>query len=206
MIDFQNGRGWGKSWTDQTIKNWLWWPARWSKSSHFCESVLRLCVQPTEACGWPLHPSAVQYDWKHLGNPYGQAQTVCVWMHWLGSGGGGGGATRGGTDGERRWTVICTCCSKQTYLCTHTHTKTILLWPFQSSVWSNGVLSSYPVLALPVMSPASSPTLDSLSGEPHVSTLDCWRKQNSRSPSHTISLRLLTSVSFSFSAQLYFSL
>lgn len=81
---------------------------------------------------------------------------------------------------------------------THTQTKTILLWPIQFSVWSNAVLSSYPVLALPVMSPASSPTLDSLSGEPHVSSLDCWRKQNSRSPSHTISLGLLTSVSFSF--------
>ncbi|MEQ2287666.1 hypothetical protein AMECASPLE_015022 [Ameca splendens] len=54
------------------------------------------------------------------------------------------------------------------------------------------------------MSPASSPTLDSLSGEPHVSSLDCWRKQNSRSPSHTISLRLLTSLSFSFLHNLTF--
>ncbi len=81
---------------------------------------------------------------------------------------------------------------------THTQTNTIQFRLFQSSEWSNGVLSSYPVLALSVMSPASSPTLDSLSGEPHVSSLDCWRKQNSRSPSHTISFGLLTSVSFSF--------
>lgn len=82
--------------------------------------------------------------------------------------------------------------------CAHTQTNTILFQPFQFFEWSNGVLSSYPVLALPVMSPASSPTLDSLSGEPHVSSLDCWRKQNSRSPSHTISLGLFTSASFSF--------
>ena len=123
---------------------------------------------------------------------------VCVHVHW----GAGEGAARGGTDGERRWTVVHTCRSKQTQACarshTHTQTNTIQFRLFQFSEWSNGVLSSYPVLALPVMSPASSPTLDSLSGEPHVSSLDCWRKQNSRSPSHTISLGLLTSVSFSF--------
>lgn len=126
---------------------------------------------------------------------------MCVHSHW----GAGEGAARGGTDGEKRWTVIHTCRSKQTqenaHTCTH-KTNTILFRRFQFFEWSNGVLSSYPVLALPVMSPASSPTLDSLSGEPHVSSLDCWRKQNSRSPSHTISLGLLTSVSFSFTAQL----
>lgn len=122
----------------------------------------------------------------------------CVHVHW---GAGGGGSQGWHRRRERRWTVVHTCRSKQTQArarTADTQTNTILFRPFQSSEWSNGVLSSYPVLALPVMSPASSPTLDSLSGEPHVSSLDCWRKQNSRSPSHTISLGLLTSVSFSF--------
>lgn len=125
---------------------------------------------------------------------------VCVCTRPLG---GGGGGSQGW---HRRREEMDSCphmafqtnTGMRTLIYAHTQTDTIQFRPFQFSEWSNGVLSSYPVLALPVMSPASSPTLDSLSGEPHVSSLDCWRKQNSRSPSHTISLGLLTSVSFSF--------
>lgn len=98
---------WGKSYTDKTIINWragLLWR---SKSSHFYESLSRWGVQPMEACGWPLHPSAVQDKWKHLSAPSGQAQAwstrVCFCVS---AGGAGEGAARGGTDGRTRWTVV----------------------------------------------------------------------------------------------------
>lgn len=138
-----------------------------------------------------------QSFWPDLDSVY---KCVCVCTCTLGGGGGGsqGWHRRREKMDSCPHTAFQTNIGTRSHIHAHTQTNTILFRSFQFSKWSNGVLSSYPVLALPVMSPASSPTLDSLSGEPHVSSLDCWRKQNSRSPSHTISPGLLTSVSFRF--------